>query len=324
MPFTAGIYYIQYGTGWGAYAPKTYCQGNTSASDYGKCYNVVTGKAIFIQSDTTNYPQLPCELDNTCTRYTSSAGIRNFGTAFSYTNKQAIVTHVWSRAHTNTYPLEGNIQRSASTGIIIPSVSTNPDASWIFPSPNYELSSWPAYNPVTNLKIYVNPYTITSGNVVIIHWYGSFLTTSVSLLAWENGNNIWYASDFRIVWTYESSPLAIIPLDYENDYIPYQELRNVFGYAATGIDQPGWNADDIISVLRELFSDRAWAVFDDRTYTLFLYNLTPDFVPDWLIDKLSPTAMKVLTRPSDSSIANAWLDELNRRNVYNQPPPEAI
>jgi hypothetical protein len=118
--------------------------------------------------------------------------------------------------------------------------------------------------------------------------------------------------------------LAVIPLDYDRNYVQYQELRNVFGYAVTGIDQPGWNADDMIRMLKELFQDRAWAVFDDRTYTLYLYNLTPDFVPDWLIERLTPVSMKVLQPPSDSSIAKAWLDELNRRNAYNQPPAGTV
>jgi hypothetical protein len=185
------------------------------------------------------------------------------------------------------------------------------------------MQSWPIYDPVTNFKVYVNPYTITLGNVAILRWQGSFFTTTLSISTFErNRNNIWYAADITIIWAYESSPIAIIPLDYDRDYLPYQELRSTFGYSTTGIDQPGWNADDIVSILRELFPDRAWAVFDDRTYTLYLYNLTPDYVPDWLIERLSPTAMKVLMPPSDSSIAKAWLDELSRRNAYNAPLPE--
>jgi hypothetical protein len=94
------------------------------------------------------------------------------------------------------------------------------------------------------------------------------------------------------------------------------------GYAATGVDQPGWNADDIVRVLRELFPNRAWAVFDDRQYVLYLYNLTPDYVPDWLIEKLSPTAMKVLKAPADVSVAKAWLDALNERNAQIPAPAE--
>jgi hypothetical protein len=141
------------------------------------------------------------------------------------------------------------------------------------------------------------------------------------LISEESNNNIWYVYDTRVVWAYESSPLAIIPLDYDRDYVPYQEFRNAFGYAVTGVDQPGWNADDMIRVLRELFPNRAWAVFDDRLHMLYLYNLTPDYVPDWLIEKLTPTAMKVIQPPADATVAKAWLDLLNERNAKIPPQP---
>jgi hypothetical protein len=198
----------------------------------------------------------------------------------------------------------------------------NAEFAWFLPAQNFEVSSWPIYDPVSNFKAYSNPYTIPLGYVNIIRWYGSLLTTKADLVVYEgNRNNIWYAFDIYLTYAYESSPLAIIPLDYDRDYMPYQELRNAFGYAATGVDQPGWNADDIMRVLRELFPNRAWAVFDDRQYVLYLYNLSPDYVPDWLIEKLTPTAMKVLQPPADTSVAKAWLDLLNERNAQIPPQP---
>jgi hypothetical protein len=54
---------------------------------------------------------------------------------------------------------------------------------------------------------------------------------------------------------------------------------------------------------------------------LYLYNLTPDYVPDWLIEKLAPTAMKVIQSPADAAVAKSWLDLLNERNA--QIPPQA-
>jgi hypothetical protein len=200
-------------------------------------------------------------------------------------------------------------------GIILPTHTGDPDDLWFFSSPNYETSSWPVYDPVANFKVYINPYTITSGVVAILRWYGSFFTPQLYISAFErNINNIWYAADIRIMWVYESSPLAIIPLDYNNDYAPYRELRNTFGYAVTGIDQPGWNAQDMIAALQDIFPNRAWAVYDDVQKILYLYNLTMDYVPDWLINKLSPVGVKVLQPPSNSSIAQAWLNGLNARN----------
>jgi len=324
MPFVTGHYVYGYGTIWYWQTPYTYCVNNTSASDYGKCYGKVgDGKAIFIQTDTTTYPvgSLPCEVDGTCTRYTNTVNVRGFGTVFDYQSKQAVVQYFWARSHAADIQFSGNITY-INFGLVVPVHGTSPDSLFFLPSPHYELNMWPIYDPVMNFKAYLNPYKITSGYVAVLRWHGSFFTSVLNLYAFERyKNNTWYAGDIRILWAYESSPLAIIPLDYDRDYAPYQELRSAFGYTATGVDQPGWNADDIIRVLRELFPNRAWAVFDDRQNILYLYNLTPDYVPDWLIEKLSPTAMKVLKAPADATVAKAWLDLLNERNA--QIPPQA-
>jgi len=316
MPFSTATKRYIYGTATYVPTPSTYCQSNTSASDYGKCYNIVSGKAVFVQTDTTTYPTLPCEADNTCIRYTSVANVRTLEIIFSYSGKQAILQYFWSRSHLFRR-IEGNILYLF--GVPVP---YSDPYLWLFPAVNYEVSSWPVYDPVGNWKAYVNPYTISAGYVNVIRWQGNVFMSSAPLAVYEgNNNNIWYAFDVAVAWAYESSPLAIIPLDYDRDYVPYQELRNTFGYAATGVDQPGWNADDIVHVLGELFPNRAWAVFDDRQYVLYLYNLTPDYVPDWLIEKLSPTAMKVIQHPADVAVAKAWLDLLNERNA--QIPPQS-
>ena len=317
MPFNTTTAKFYYGIGTWRDIASTYCQNNTSASDYGTCYNIVSGKAVFVQTDTATYPTLPCEANNTCIRYTSTANIRVLTTIFNYPGKQAILQYLWSRSHSNMRS-SGNI--SLLAGVPVP--YSEAAYLWLFPAVNYELSSWPVYDPVGNWKAYMDPYKIPAGYVTILRWQGNVLTSSAPLNVTEgNGNNIWYAFDMAVSWAYESSPLAIIPLDYDRDYVPYQELRNAFGYAATGVDQPGWNADDMIRVLRELFPDRAWAVFDDRQNMLYLYNLTPDYVPDWLIEKLTPTAMKVLQSPADVAVTKAWLDLLNERNA--QIPPQA-
>lgn len=319
MPFLTGQSTIYYGTFVGSRSPNAYCVHDTSRADYGKCYGIEAGKAYFVQTDTSTYPTLPCEADNTCTRFTSTASIRTLSTIFSYSGRQGILQWFFTRSH-SPHGFIDNI--SAARFVPVPS-----PGSYVFfvPSINYEVSTWPVYEPVLNYKAYFNPYTISIGNVSIIRWQGSIFTSSLNLICVEsNLNNVWYAGVTFVLWAYESSPLAIIPLDYDKEYVPYQELRSAFGYAATGIDQPGWNADDIISILKELFPDRAWAVFDDRQYVLYLYNLTLDFVPDWLVDKLSPVVVKVLKAPANSSIAKAWMDELNQRNAYNTPPSVEI
>jgi len=319
MPLVTTVARYGYGTITYLPNPATYCVNNTSASDYGKCYNILINKAVFVQTDTTTYPTLPCETDNTCTRYTSTVYNRIHSTIFSYSGKQAIVQYFRSRVH-GSAQLFSNVSIAHLVPMPIPS-NISGDYGFFLPAVHYEVSSWPVYDPVNNFKAYQNPYTIASGYVSIIRWSGTFFTNTANINVYEdNKNNIWYAFDMVVTWAYESSPVAIIPLDYYHDYVPYQELRSAFGYAYTCIDQPGWNADDIIRVLRELFPNRAWAVFDDRQYVLYLYNLTPDYVPDWLIEKLSPTAMKVLKAPADATVAKAWLDLLNERNA--QIPPQ--
>jgi len=318
MPLVTGIAEYFYGTYY-SLTSNAYCVNDTSKSDYGKCYNITRNKAVFVQTDTTTYPTLPCELDNTCVRYTATTGIRILSTVYSYTNKQAILQFFWTRVHTSSTGFYGNI-----VTINPPMIRVDPNINsyWFLPSPFYEQASWPIYDPVANFKAYLNPYTITYGNVAIIRWSGNVFSNILNLQAIEGYlNNIWYVFDAKIIWAYESSPLAIIPLDYDRDYVPYQELRNAFGFSINGVDQPGWNADDIIRVLRELFPNRAWAVFDDRQNMLYLYNVTPNYVPDWLIEKLSPTGMKVLKAPADVAVAKAWLDLLNERNA--QIPPQA-
>jgi len=325
MPFNTATKRYNYGTGTWAEKHSTYCQSNTSASDYGKCYYIYVGKAVFVQTDTTTWPidpstgsdSFPCAADNKCIRYTNTTDIRTLTTIFNYPGKQVILQYFWSRSHSNL-AIYGNI--SKLLGVPYPYIGD--EYLWLFPAVNYEVSSWPVYDPVGNWKAYVNPYTIPVGYVNIVRWQGNVFMSSAPLRVYEEyKNNIWYAFDVAVAWAYESSPLAVIPLDCDKEWLPYQELRNAFGYAATGVDQPGWNADDIIRVLRELFPDRAWAVFDDRQYVLYLYNLSPDYVPDWLIEKLAPTAMKVLKAPADVAVAKAWLDLLNERNA--QIPPQA-
>jgi len=326
MPFSTAVKrYNTYGTAPWVATPPTYCQNSTSASDYGKCYYIIFGKAIFVQTDTTTWPidpttgdSFPCAKDGTCTRYTSTANARTLTTIFDYPGKQAILQYFWSRSHSSLRS-PGNIVYL----IGVPVPYSEPAYLWLFPAVNYEVSSWPVYDPVGNWKAYLNPYAISVGYVNILRWQGNVFTSSATLAVYENNqNNIWYAFDTTVVYAYESSPLAVIPLDYDREWLPYQELRKAFGYADTGVDQPGWNADDIIRVLKELFPNRAWAVFDDRQHVLYLYNLTPDYVPDWLVEKLVPTSMKVLKPPANATVAKAWLDLLNERNAQTPAPVE--
>jgi len=320
MPFNYTSYSWMYGLHPALqYNANRYCQNNTAASDYGKCYNPYPNtKFIFVQTDTTTWPTLPCESDGTCIRYTATVSARSFGTVFSYAGKQAIITRVIIISHSSRQINRNVIEILYNT--IQP--FSGPYGLYL-PEYWYGSVSDPIYSPVSNLMVHRSPYSLPSGYTFYLSWSGNVFATSVGLYSYEeNVNNIWYGTGGIIYWAYESSPLAVIPLDYDRDYVSYQELRNTFGFSTNGVDQPGWNADDIIRVLRELFSNRAWAVFDDRQYVLYLYNLTPDYVPDWLIEKLSPTAMKVIQSPADAAVAKAWLDLLNERNAQIPPQTE--
>jgi hypothetical protein len=178
------------------------------------------------------------------------------------------------------------------------------------------------YLPLSSLWIpYWKPYRYGTEYVVIAQYSGGFMKAQLYHCV---GKNQWIIGVIGFLMSAESSPRAIIPLDYNNDYAPYYELRKAFAYSYDGISQFGWNAQDIIAALKDIYPDRAWAVFDDNRQILYLYNLTMDYVPDWLVDKLSPVSIKVLKRPFKSSVAKAWLDELNRRNAYNQPPAGTV
>ena len=314
------VFITTYYTIWDGMAPGEvtptgkYCINDTSSPDYGTCYTF--GGARFVQSDTATYPvgSLPCEMNNSCIRYTNTAWNRTIYTIFNYGSKQAVLTTFSLRTHGSFADIVSNI--SFLRRVYIASPIQDYAYSVYFPNIQYELGQWPVYIPTINIKAYFNPYKISYGNVVVISWAGNMLTPILYVGLYEdNRNNIWYMASGMISWAYESSPLAVIPLDYDRDYVPYQELRNAFGFSINGVDQPGWSYQDIMDVLRELFPDRAWAVFDDRTKTLHLYNLTPDYVPDWLVEKLTPTAMKVIQPPADVAVAKAWMDELSRRNV---------
>jgi len=84
----------------------------------------------------------------------------------------------------------------------------------------------------------------------------------------------WIGGDIMYI-SYEASPELIMPIDY-SEYVLYKELRRVVGWSVSGRAQVGWNAEDILRVVQELFPDRPWLVYDDSTYTLYSNGLDID------------------------------------------------
>jgi len=325
MPFTGSYTRFRIGT-WDTIW-DTYCQTNTSASDYGACYNTFYSKAYFVQTDTTTYPvgSLPCERNNTCTRFTNVQWYYDFIIVDnSSVNKQILLYFVRSKHHTNVLTLNCGSFLIGTESIMNPDNLFTADFLRDYPVLSRLAAGGrcDAYDPISNSIFNIANQTV--GYRINMEYYPNALGLKI-LGAFYSGvrNNLFFAVIAFIGYAVEASPSLIMTIDY-NKYIAYNELRKTVGWSFDGVTQYGWNADDIIRVLRELFPDRAWAVFDDRRYMLYLYNLTPDYVPDWLIDKLSPTAMKVLKAPSDASVAEYWLDELNLRNGYNQTTVKTV
>jgi hypothetical protein len=162
------------------------------------------------------------------------------------------------------------------------------------------------YDPVENYWPYWN------AGINFIRYVPNLLTQKIVVQA--HGCFVWWATAYvNVQYVYEASPIAVIPLDY-SEYVKYPELRRVFGYSANGVDQPGWNSDDMIRVLRELFPDRAWMVYDDGKSTLYLWNVNFVDIPDWLLQKLGPTSAKVLKSPSSLDAEKSLFTELESRN----------
>jgi len=323
MPFNYVQYFGNYGMRSSYRNPgNIYCQTNTSASDYGKCYiDSGYGKAYFVQTDTTTYPTLPCESDGTCTRLTSTYANYTVTTLFdlSSVNKQAILKWFHSTTHSSLtldgYPSSVN---PYFKGFLVPIYGNFPPFAY-FGYTNFRSSPpFIGYDPIYNLWVYVNRYTISVGYVNEIQYNDTIMVNKLTVQIFLGyANNIYFAGRFYAGVLQEVSPLAVIPLKYE-EYLKYSELRRTFGYSADGINQPGWNASDIINVLKELFPDRAWMVLDDRESTLYLWNVNFSDVPDWLLQRLNPTSVKVLKSPSSLDPEKSLFAELESRNYVGE------
>ena len=320
MPFTGS--YARFALGTWDSRVETYCQTNTSASDYGTCYDVFQ-KLYFVQKDTTTYPvdSLPCEQAGNCTRFTTLQWVYPFTIVDnSSVNKQILLYFVRSKHHTNVITLNCGSFYIGTESI------ANPDNAFVADSYKSSVMSrlatggkCDAYDPITNSIFNIANQTV--GYRINMEYYPNALGLKIIGGFFDAGkNNTFFATLAFIAYASEASPSLIMPIDY-NEYLAYNELRKTVGWSFDGVNQLGWNASDIINIARELFPDRAWAVYDDNQNVLYLYNLTMDYVPDWLIEKLAPTAIKVLKAPADAAVAKAWLDLLNERNA--QIPPQA-
>jgi len=323
MPFNYTWYYGRYGMVMSfRNVGSVYCQTDTAKSDYGKCYiSSGYGKAYFVQTDTSTYPTLPCETDGTCTRLTSTYSDYTVTTLFDFSSagKQGILKWFHSLTHSSLtfygYPSGPN---PYFVGFLVPISGTFPPFAFYGYVNAASSTPFLGYDPVYNLWVYVNRYSIPVGYVNEIQFNDTIMVNKLTIqINLASYNNVYFAGRFSAGVLQETSPLAVIPLDY-NEYLKYSELRRTFGYSADGINQPGWNSSDIINVLKELFPDRAWMVLDDKESVLYLWNVNFSDVPDWLLEKINPTSAKVLKSPSSLDAEKSLFAELGNRNYVGE------
>jgi len=304
MPFISVLTATTYGLAW--YRSLNDFINASCASDLSTCTAYDTPALVFQSPSSTTAPG--CVSNKTCITTTSQCNsIINTLYDGSSTGKSGFNVRWNGFFKTNTGALFDLVAPVTDNGIM--------DVSLLASGPGYLYGNGMIkpgiYIPLSEFY-YNNVISTSTGN--IYSYVGQINLGFLSLQLKHCTPATWLIGTFEIVFFAESSPRAIIPLDYSNDYIPYRELRRAFAYSHDGISQFGWNAQDMISALKDIFPDRSWAVFDDNDQILYLYNLTLDYVPDWLINKLAPVGIKVLQPPSNLSTAQAWLNELNARN----------
>jgi hypothetical protein len=237
------MYNKEYGLPWWERNSSVYCQTDTSAPDYGKCYNISTPwtKAYFVETDTATYPTLPCESDGTCIRITNPPFFYTLDTLYDFTStgKQGIVKWFYSLTHCSItlHEYQPHFQ-----GFIVPNETDNyeliPTTVLAVTNP-FGSPPFLGYDPLINSWIYVNRYKIPVGYVnEYMHNDSFFMTKLMVGITIRRLNRIYFAGKVIAGVLMEASPLAVIPLDY-SEYLKYSELRKTFGYSADGINQPG-------------------------------------------------------------------------------------
>jgi len=304
MPFRFGAFVQSLGIGFWNPSMPTHCVNDISASNYGKCYFVEYGKAVFVVTDTflqNNVPSLcsggtctlPCESDGTCIRYTRFAGFRVFNIVFdgTSTGKQAVLYMFRTLSNSSVFVDDPERIFGALAFTLI-------DSSWLgVPGSRRVIDFFSRggyYDPLNNVVLRINRYTVPYGTVVDLYWSGQVLTQFIQFGIHESDRiNIWYAGFGVAHYAYEASPLLIMPLDYIDDYLVYPELRKTVAYAGNGVDQPGWNADDILRVVQELFPNRPWLVYDVDNAVAYSNGLDIDDVAELskYVDVLGGTYM---------------------------------
>ena len=305
MPYIRAWYRWDYGVTVYVGTVNYYCIHDVPETDpnFGKCY-VFSGTRAFFTYTGSATPA--CEAENTCIRYSTATSTRNLDTIFDGA-KQRIVNYFVVRNHVSHDDFQlpwGRPQIGA-----YPNTEISPYL-WFHPTHEFRSVAYPYYDVVANMLWDYRPYSITKGVVGVMKWAGMLLTNTLYLVNVEaNRSPMWVISGGAVHYAVESSPLAIIKLSHE-EWMAYRELRQAFDFSADGIHQPGWNTSDVINALREIFPDRAWAVFDGVD-TLYIHGLDFDDVPEKLIEHLSIGTVRVLRGRINAEEALRWVNDIN-------------
>lgn len=303
MPYRTLAVHPMYGADWGhTYRTDLGCTHNLSSC------TVTVGRALAVSPDEPG-----CVYEDTCTWVSSGCNTR-IATYLdlSGVGKQALKLY-WSLIYTSFHTLD--LFRLGLDGLVdvlvvdsgaYPEYFVNLlDIGEFIPMNTfmvYGLRQYSYYGTTMYWKVYRGVYDGLFQKVEFYHCAGVY--------------NV-FLGVVRYAFSMESSPIAVIPLNYE-EYSKYSDLRRIIGYSYDGINQPSWNVSDMINILTEIFPDRVWMVFEDSNSTLYGYGITLEQLPSWLVSRLNPTSFKVLREPWDSQLVQRFIYELETRNYVGR------
>ena len=231
MPFYEGFEQIGYGLWWWFF--DTYCQTDTAASDYGKCYQRFRPPYANLPLFTYTGTAAPsCVSDGTC------IGVQNPPWEYIITlkdntsvGKQLVLYKTWVILNSNC-SFEPNI-RCGRVTVKTNAMQENLWFPFIFKTANYASDASPnVYNPLDNSVCGLNVfYKPPVGYEVVTEWSGATLAMKIiTYVHMANFANKYYAFYAAAYYAQETSPFAIIPLDYDKSMCRILSLGMLLGF----------------------------------------------------------------------------------------------
>ncbi|MEM4819047.1 MAG: hypothetical protein QXQ91_01890 [Nanopusillaceae archaeon] len=219
------------------------------------------GRAIVKCADSRCLETLTCQSNNRCERVT---GHSIFRPVFDYRNvgRSAILHYMDFAIHGNDCPRcmsFMNLRAFLGLSYTFRGIPHPPGSSVYHTALNAEVYRFPD-KPAFHIKMTLN------------NWISSFFDVNY----WFESPVVWNQASTYFIASVPFSPELFMEIDY--DEYRRSGLRNVVGWTACARGKVGWNADDILRVLKEEFSNRPWALFDDRSMVLYTNLLSPESI----------------------------------------------